>query len=74
METSTQGGMDEESTGALMFGLYAFLGATLLALGLGIGGLLQKERNKIFAILGTVMSAVTFVGTIFLLIIGLAVG
>ena len=76
METSTPGGIDEESTGALMLGfvLYAFLGALLLALGLGIGGLLQKERKKIFAILGTVMSAVMVVVTIFLSIIGLAVG
>ena len=74
MEASTPGGIDEESAGAVMVGLFlfAFLGATLVALGLGIGGLLQKERKKIFAILGTVFSAVSLVVTIFIVILGLA--
>jgi len=76
MEASTPGGIDEESAGADMLGLFlfAFLGAALVALGLGIGGLLQKERKKIFAILGTVFSAVSLVVTIFIMIIGLAMG
>lgn len=76
MEASTPGGIDEESAGAVMVGLFlfAFLGAALVALGLGIGGLLQKERKKIFAILGTVFSAVSLVVTIFIMIIGLAMG
>ena len=52
VEASTPGGMDEESKGAVVDGLFlfAFLGATLVALGLEIAGLLQKDRNKIFAI------------------------
>ena len=76
MEASTPGGIDEESAGAVMVGLFlfAFLGATLVALGLGIAGLLQKERKKIFAILGTVFSALSLVVTIFIMIIGLAMG
>ena len=76
MEASTPGGMDEESAGAVMVGLFlfAFLGAALVALGLGIGGLLQKERKKIFAILGTVFSAVSLVATILMMILGLAMG
>jgi len=76
METSTPGGIDEESAGAVMVGLFlfAFLGAALVALGLGIAGLLQKERKKIFAILGTVFSAVSLVVTIFIMIIGSAMG
>ena len=76
MEASTPGGMDEESAGAVTVGLslIACMGASFIALGLGIGGLLQKERKKIFAILGTVFSAVSLVGTIFLVIIGLAMG
>jgi len=76
MEASTPGGMDEESAGAVMYGffLFAFLGAALVALGLRIGGLLQKEREKIFAILGTVFSAVSLVVTIFIMILGLAMG
>jgi hypothetical protein len=73
MESSTPGGMDEESAGAIMVGLFlfAFLGAALVALGLGIGGLLQKGRKKIFAILGTVFSAVSLVGTIFIMMVGI---
>ena len=45
----------------------------LVALGLGIGGLLQKDRKKIFAILGTIFSAMTIifivVGYVILMII-----
>ncbi|MFN5869170.1 MAG: hypothetical protein ACK46A_07565 [Akkermansiaceae bacterium] len=76
MEASSPGGMDEESTSAVMVGLFlfAFLGAALIALGLGIAGLLQKERKKIFAILGIVFSAVSLLVTIFLIILGLAMG
>lgn len=74
MEASTPGGMDEDSAGATMVGLFMFaaMGTTLIALGLGIGGLLQKERNKIFAILGTTFSLVAIAGTLFLLLLGLA--
>jgi hypothetical protein len=76
METSTPGGMDENSAGAMMVGLFlfAFLGAALVALGLGIGGLIEKDRKKIFAILGTVFAAITVVGSIFILMLGLAAG
>jgi len=76
MEASTPGGIDEESVGAVMVGLFlfAFIGAALVALGLGIGGLLQKERKKIFAILGTVFAAASLVVTIFIIILGLAMG
>jgi uncharacterized membrane protein len=76
MEVSTPGGMDERSAGAMMVGLFlfVFLGASLVALGLGIAGLLQKDRKKIFAILGTIFSAVTIVGMIFIVMLGLAMG
>ena len=73
---STPGGIDEESIEAVIIGLFlfAFLFLCLIALGLGIAGLIQKDRNKIFAILGTIFSAVTSVGTISIVIIGLAMG
>ena len=76
MEASTPGGIDAESAVAVTVGLslFAFLGAALVALGLGIGGLLQKGRRKIFAILGTVFSVVSLVVTAFLMIVGLAMG
>lgn len=76
LEVSTPGGMSEESAGAVLIGLFLilFLIVCLVALGLGIGGLVQKERKKLFAILGTLFSGVTFVGTLFVLLIGLAIG
>ena len=76
METSRSGGIDEESVGAVMVGLFilAFLFVSLVALGLGIAGLIQKDRKKVYAIIGTVFSALTFLGTTSLIIIGLIVG
>ncbi|MDX9687049.1 hypothetical protein [Halopseudomonas formosensis] len=76
LEVSTPGGMDEESIAAVLIGLFlfAFLGAELVALGLGIGGLIQKDRKKIFAILGVVFSATALLITLFILFLGLAMG
>lgn len=76
MEVSTPGGIDENSAGAVMVGLFLilFVGTALVALGLGIAGLLQKQRKKIFSILGTVFSSVTLVGTTFIMALGLAMG
>lgn len=76
LEVSTPGGMDEESIAAVLIGLFlfAFLGAELVALGLGIGGLIQKDRKKTFAILGVVFSATALLITLFMLFLGLAMG
>ena len=76
LEVSTPGGMDEESIAAVLIGLFLFasLGAELVALGLGIGGLIQKDRKKIFAILGVVFSATALLITLFILFLGLAMG
>ena len=54
-----------KSTGAAALGLLllAFLGAFPVALGLSLGGLMQKERKKVFVILGTVLSASVLVLT-----------
>ncbi|SDU32630.1 hypothetical protein [Halopseudomonas salegens] len=74
MEVSTPGGLDEDSLAAAVIGLllFFFLGGALVAFGLGVGGLLQKERKKIFAILGTIFSAVALIITGFILFLGLA--
>ena len=66
--------MDEQSAVAITVGLllFAFLFVALAALGLGIAGLVQRDRKKTFAILGTVFSALTILGTISLVILGLA--
>jgi len=76
VESSTPGGMDEDSLAALLVGLFlfVFLGASLVALGLGISGLFQKGRKKIFPILGTVFAAVTvlFAGSIVMIGVALS--
>ena len=74
MEMSTSGGMDEESPAMVMVGLgvLAFLFIALVAFGLGIGGTIQKDRKRILAILGTVFSALSVLGTLSLILIGLA--
>jgi hypothetical protein len=73
---STPGGLDEQSVAAVVVGLclFFFVGVALVALGLGIAGLFQKERKKIFAILGTIFSAATLVGTLILMILGFTMG
>jgi hypothetical protein len=76
MEVSTPGGLDEESAGAVIIGLllFAFVGGSLIALGLGIGGLIQKGKKKIFAILGTIFSSLTILVAVFVTFLGLAMG
>ena len=76
IEVSTPGGMDEESASAVIIGLllFALVGALLVAIGLGIAGLVQNGRKKVFAVLGTVFSTAILLGTVFLLIIGIAMG
>lgn len=74
MEVSTPGGIDEESAGAIIVGLFLifFWGIAVVALGLGIAGLIQKRRKKIFAILGTVFAAATLLITLLAMALGLA--
>lgn len=76
MEASMPGGIDEDSAGAVVLGLFLFalLLPILVALGLGIGGLVQKEKKKIFAVLGTVFSSATIMGLILLMVVGLLYG
>lgn len=66
------GGIDEESPGAILIGLVMALTglAQLLALGLGIGALVQAGRNKLFGVLGTVFAATGFLGTLLLVLLG----
>lgn len=76
LETSTPGGMDENSPVAMIVGLCMFglLFGCLISIGLGIGGLCQTGRKKIFAVLGITFSAIIILGTIALIIIGLMMG
>ena len=74
MEASTPGGISEDSLSAMVVGLILllFLGVALVALGLGIAGLLQKNRKKIFALLGSIFSAATLLCTIGIVALGMS--
>ncbi|MBO1272981.1 hypothetical protein J3L11_15140 [Shewanella sp. 4t3-1-2LB] len=74
LANTTPGGLDENSRTAMTIG-FAIIGLVLLslvALGLGIAGLFQKDRQKVFPILGTVFSSFTILGTIGLILLGLS--
>jgi hypothetical protein len=75
IEGSTPGGMDENSAEAIVIGLsiISLFFLNILAVGLGVGGLVQKERKKIFAILGTIFSSFTVLLTIGLIVLGLMI-
>ena len=64
--------MDEKSPTAILAGLL-IIGLCLvhlLGVGLGIGGLVQKDRRKVFSALGVAVNGVALLGTIALIIIG----
>ena len=73
MQLSTPGGMDKQSIQAMLVGLsiIALLFIDIVAVVLGIAGLFQKKRKKLFAILGIVFSSATVISMIALIIIGL---
>lgn len=76
MEAATPGGIDEESAEAIFVGLImiATFFFNLIAIALGVTGLFQKQRKKLFAILGTALSGLTVVLASFLMLIGLLIG
>jgi hypothetical protein len=76
MEATTPGGIKEDEAAAVIVGLL-IIGAgmaELAALGLGIAGAFQSDRNKLFPILGIVFSCLTILGVIALMIIGVMAG
>jgi len=66
------GGFDETSPLAILLGMaiITLMLISLISIGLGIGGWLQKDRKSIFAILGVVIGTLTVAGTGILMIIG----
>lgn len=56
-------------TGLIILGLIMF---DMIALGLGIAGVIQKDRKKIYAILGIIISAAMILSVVVLMFIGLA--
>tara|TARA_B100000963_G_C22290272_1_gene521094 strand:+ start:207 stop:539 length:333 start_codon:yes stop_codon:yes gene_type:complete len=76
LESNTYGGIDEESAGAIILGLFmlGFLFLDLLAVGLGIAGIFQRTRERVTAIIGTIISSATLIITISVIGIGFAMG
>lgn len=72
LETSLSQGQREEAGVYLIVGrlVLLFLRLSFVALWLGIAGLLQYHRNRVFAVLGTSISALAMVGTVGLMILG----
>ncbi len=73
---ATGGTLDKHSSFAIISGMIVIglLLCDLIALGLGIAGIFEKKRKKIYAILGTIISAVIILMVISLTIIGLMHG
>lgn len=69
-EISTPGGMSDKFSMMVGFCTLSVMAATIVAFGLSIGGLFQKEKRKIFAILGTVFSVVFFVLPVVVIVLG----
>lgn len=76
LELNTEGGIDEESTEAVLVGLgiIVLLGSFVVSLGLGIAGICQKNVQKVFSILGVIFSSVALLGVVGLLVLGFYVG
>ena len=72
VETGTPGAMDENSVIAIVVGLLilAGLASNMLGIALGIGGLFQNDRQKVFPVLGTTLNSATILGIIGLMVLG----
>lgn len=64
MEESTPGGIDENSTGAILvgLGLFAGIGLDVLGIVLGVVALSEGHRNRTFAALGLAFGALLLLG------------
>jgi hypothetical protein len=74
LEATTPGGIDENSPIAMLLGLVMIGGLLVNLLGMifGVVGLFQRERKKVFALLGVLFGCLVFVGLLFVIIIGVA--
>jgi hypothetical protein len=74
LESSKPGGLDEESPEAVLLGLGIIGGAIVAVLGImiGIAGLVQDRRRKVFAGLGVACNILIIIGIAVLIVIGIA--
>jgi magnesium-transporting ATPase (P-type) len=65
--------LSQPSGASVVIGMLLLMGFFLcfVGIGLGIAGLVQKDRKKIFAILGLVFNSSIFIGMAILMIFGL---
>ncbi len=72
IEVSQPGSLNEDSVGTIMLGMLVIGGLLLnmVGIGLGIGGLFQQQRKKLFPILGISINSVIFLGTCVLIALG----
>lgn len=73
VESAKGAEVQDDSPEAVILGftIIGLLFVDLLALALGVAGLVQPNRQKIFAVLGTVFSLLIVLGTVGLIVIGL---
>jgi hypothetical protein len=72
MEAETPGGLDEDAPASVVLGILLLGGMVMSFVGiaLAIGGFIQRERSKVFPILGLVFNGVIILGLIGIIIIG----
>jgi hypothetical protein len=65
--------LPDESIGTALIGLFviACLFVNLIGIGLGIAGLVQKNRKRIFSVLGTIINGIVLLGVGSLILIGI---
>lgn len=71
-EMTTPGGMDQSAPGTMLvgLGLIGTIALEVVALALGIAGALQRDRHRLFPILGLVCAVGILLGTAGLLVLG----
>ncbi len=76
LESTTPGGLDEDSAVTIILGLLVIfsLFLDLVAFGLGIAGIFQHRRKKMFAILGAIFSGFTLLIVVALTVVGIVLG
>ena len=75
LQVSAPGAMDDQSPLVIVVGLGVIgcAGIAFLGLGLGLAGLLQSDRKKIFPILGTILNGMVLLVFLGIMAIGFAI-
>ena len=70
--TINPGGVGQLSVATTLFGLFIFCGfsLSLVGVGLGIAGVLQRDRKNLFAILGLILNATIALGVAAIVLLG----